>query len=106
MIPTRRRDWQGVPVLVTTSRRIYAGLLDLRDYHPDTRHAYHLTGARNALRGGVTNGVAELATAGPGDTARLEVACNQLVVADVCVIRPLSPTAWKRWQTLPSVGER
>lgn len=89
-------DRQEKPVLITTSRRAFAGWLDLRDIGPGNQ-VWNVRSMRNARVWGTTEGVAELATRGPGDEAKLDAACDALLVTDVCVIRPLSPGAVERW---------
>ena len=96
-----RSDWEGVPVVVTTSRRIFCGLLDLRDIDAATRSVRDFRDARNALRTGTTKGVCEVAVEGPGANARLEMRSDILVLMDVCVIRPCTDRAWKAWRVHP-----
>ena len=99
-----RRDWEGVPVVVTTSRRIFCGLLDLRDIDAQARCVRDFQGARNALRPDTTKGVCQVAVEGPGPNASIEMASDIIVLMDVCVVRPCTEVAFAKWQDHPVVG--
>ena len=88
---------EEIPVLISTRERAMAGWLDMRNFDPETRTAWHVRDLRNARRWDTTQGTAELAVTGPGSRAALDVAADALVVAGVTFIRPLSPAALESW---------
>lgn len=51
-----KEERQEVPVLITTDRRAFAGLADLRLFDKDSRSIFNVTAMRNALDWGVSEG--------------------------------------------------
>lgn len=91
------KDRKEVALLITTSRRAFAGWMDLSDIGQGGTTVRNVRNMRNARIWGTSEGVSELATKGPGEGSKLDAPCDALLVTDVCVLRPLTPEAIRAW---------